>query len=55
MSAIKALDKGYRYARPTFLFSEGTDWKDVWDHEYVSDLTVCFEPTNPNNFDTRCV
>ena len=55
MSAIKALDKGYRYARPTFLFPEGTDWKDVWDHEYVSDLTVCFEPTNPNNFDTRCV
>ena len=55
MSAIKALDKGYRYARPTFLFPEGTDWKDVWDHEYVSDLTVCFEPTDPNNFGTRCV
>ena len=37
MSEIRSLDKGYRFARRSFLLPSPMDWKDLWDGEYVSD------------------
>ena len=37
MEAIRGLDKGYRFARRSFLLPSPLDWKDLWDGEYVTD------------------
>ena len=36
MKDIRALDKGYRFANPSFLFPEPADGNMVWDGEYVN-------------------
>ena len=37
MSAIKALDKGFRFAKRSFLLPSPQDWKDLWDGEYLAE------------------
>ena len=37
MSEIKAIDKGFRFAKRSFLVPSPQDWKDLWDGEYLAE------------------